>query len=627
MSQITIQCRLVASTDTRQFLWMLMSQKNTPLINEILMKIAEHPDFSVWKETGKLPKNFLAQQIAKLKKDPRFQGQPSRFYASVYKMIDYVYKSWFKIRGKNKLRLQGNTRWLEMLKPDSEILQYFDDSLEKLQNQARKILDEIDSNLTQKRIIDHLFQKYEQVKDPNIQGAIVYLIKNGASIPENKVETEKKYEKLKRKAEIQVNKLKKQVEISVPSGRELDDQKWLDTLILASTTMPLNQTQCDQWFSVLKQNPPSVPYPIIYQTNEDLRWSINEKNRLCVQFSGLGGHIFKIYCDSRQLSYFRRFYEDQELKKSNKDKFSSGLFTLRSILILWKEDKTSKSKDEPWHTNRLYLHCTLETDCWTTEGTQIIAHKKQEETLKIINGMKKKDDLTDTQKSFLKRKQSTVNLLNNIYPRPSKPIYQGNPDLYLGVAMGLQDPVTIALVDVSQEKVILYRNIKQLLGDNYHLLRRRRNEKQKLSHQNHKAKKKANFKQKGESNLGEYIDCLIAKSILEIAQEYKVSTIVIPRFSQMRSITEAEIQVRAEERIPEYKEGQKKYAKDYRVQVHQWSYGRLINDIKANSAKVGIVVEEGKQLKEGTFTDKAVQLALSLQQNITEGKIPRNTKS
>ncbi len=46
----------------------------------------------------------------------------------------------------------------------------------------------------------------------------------------------------------------------------------------------------------------------------------------------------------------------------------------------------------------------------------------------------------------------------------------------------------------------------------------------------------------------------------------------------MRSITEAEIQTRAEARIPEYKEGQKKYAQDYRVQVHQCSCYRITSE-------------------------------------------------
>nr|OEJ79591.1 hypothetical protein A5482_09990 [Cyanobacterium sp. IPPAS B-1200] len=277
-------------------------------------------------------------------------------------------------------------------------------------------------------------------------------------------------------------------------------------------------------------------------------------------------------------------------------------------MIIWKEDD---GKGELWDKHKLYLHCTLDTDYWTVEGTQVVAQRKQKEVLNIIDGMKEKDDLRDTQKKFIQRKQTTLARLNNIFPRPSKSIYQGNPDLYMGVAMGLQEPVTIAVVDVGEGKAILHRNIKQLLGDDYHLLRRRRNEKQKLNHQNHKARKRANFQQKGESNLGEYVDRLIAKSILKIAQEYEVSTIIVPRLSQMRSITEAEIQLRAEERIPEYKEGQRKYAKDYRVQVHQWSYGRLIDNIKGNSSKLGIVVEEGTQPKQGTFTDKALQLALS----------------
>ncbi len=110
------------------------------------------------------------------------------------------------------------------------------------------------------------------------------------------------------------------------------------------------------------------------------------------------------------------------------------------------------------------------------ECTQVIAQKKQEEVLNLIDRMKEKTDLTDTQKAFIQRKQTTLARLNNIFPRPTKPIYQGNPNLFLGVAMGLQEPVTIVLVDVSTNKVILYRNIKQLLGDNYHLLRRRREE-------------------------------------------------------------------------------------------------------------------------------------------------------
>ena len=43
MSQITIQCRLVASESSRHQLWKLMAELNTPLINELLRQVSQHP--------------------------------------------------------------------------------------------------------------------------------------------------------------------------------------------------------------------------------------------------------------------------------------------------------------------------------------------------------------------------------------------------------------------------------------------------------------------------------------------------------------------------------------------------------------------------------------------------------
>jgi hypothetical protein len=45
MGQITIQCRLVAPENTRLYLWELMAEKNTPLINQLLWQINNDPDF------------------------------------------------------------------------------------------------------------------------------------------------------------------------------------------------------------------------------------------------------------------------------------------------------------------------------------------------------------------------------------------------------------------------------------------------------------------------------------------------------------------------------------------------------------------------------------------------------
>jgi IS605 OrfB family transposase len=39
---------------------------------------------------------------------------------------------------------------------------------------------------------------------------------------------------------------------------------------------------------------------------------------------------------------------------------------------------------------------------------------------------------------------------------------------------------------------------------------------------------------------------------------------------------------------------QKKYAKQYWINFHQWSYGRLIQSIQSKAAQVGIVIEQGE---------------------------------
>jgi hypothetical protein len=48
MSIITIHCRLVAPQNVRQQLWKLMSERNTPLVNELIAEVSQHPDFETW---------------------------------------------------------------------------------------------------------------------------------------------------------------------------------------------------------------------------------------------------------------------------------------------------------------------------------------------------------------------------------------------------------------------------------------------------------------------------------------------------------------------------------------------------------------------------------------------------
>ena len=118
MSQITIQCRLVAKASTRQQLWQLMAQKNTPLINELLQQVANHPDFETWKTKGKIPAGTIKKLCEPLKIDPRYIGQPARFYPSAIALVTYIYKSWLKLQKQLKYRLKAQQRWLAMLKKE-----------------------------------------------------------------------------------------------------------------------------------------------------------------------------------------------------------------------------------------------------------------------------------------------------------------------------------------------------------------------------------------------------------------------------------------------------------------------------------------------------------------------------
>lgn len=160
------------------------------------------------------------------------------------------------------------------------------------------------------------------------------------------------------------------------------------------------------------------------------------------------------------------------------------------------------------------------------------------------------------------------------------------------------------------QKAIVYRSIKQLLNENYKLLNRQRQQKIELSKQRHKAQKHEGFNQIGESNLGEYVDRLIAKAIVDIAKSYRVGSIFLPELKNIREILHSEVQAKAEIKITGYKEAQKKYMKEYRKNLHQWSYSRLIESISQLANQERISVEFIKQSNDGTQQEKAKRIAI-----------------
>ncbi len=97
---------------------------------------------------------------------------------------------------------------------------------------------------------------------------------------------------------------------------------------------------------------------------------------------------------------------------------------------------------------------------------------------------------------------------------------------------------------------------------------------------------------------------------MAIAITYKAGSIVLPKLGDMREQIQSEIEAKAEQKS-DIIEVQQKYAKEYRVSTHQWSYGRLIANIESQSAKVGIFIEEAKQPIRGSPQQKAKELAIA----------------
>lgn len=350
MSQITIQCRLITSEATRKFLWQLMAEKNTPLVNEILQQINNHPGFELLQSEGKLPGTLVSDLCKSLKNDPLYAEQPSRFYLSVIKSVNYIYKSWLKLQQRRQRKLEGQERWLSMLKSDTELIKECECSLDILREKAQEILINVEAKIEklQKKARQEktpqkssiLFNLYNSTEDILTCSAVCYLLKNGSKLPKpDKPEDRKKFAKRYREAEIKIERLKNQIKGSRPHGRDLTGKKWLETLLTATATIPKDNQEACYWQDILLAKSQSLPFPIPFENNQNLKWHKNGKNCLCVHFIGLSDHIFQVYCDIRQLNWFQRFLEDQQIQKEGKETHSSALFTLRSAKLAWKPDK------------------------------------------------------------------------------------------------------------------------------------------------------------------------------------------------------------------------------------------------------------------------------------------------
>jgi len=619
MTQKTVQCRLVAPESTRQALWALAADKNTPLINALIRELVNHSDFETWREKGRHPSDVVNKLCRTLKTDPQFVGQPSRFFMSAEKVVNYIFKSWFKIQRNLQRKLSYKQKCLFILKSDEELVEFCENSIDAIQTKAAQVLrevsraidkeasDTIPAKKRSKLIRNRLFKKLASTKQPLAQCAVIYLLKNYIKLPSEPEDTDK-LARRRQKTEIQIQRLQDQLESRIPKGRDLTGEAWLETLLEAINSIPKDDYEYKLWQDMLLSMQKSTPFPILFETNEDLVWSKNEQGRICVRFNGLSEHTFQIYCGQRQLHWFKRFVEDQQTKRASKNQHSSALFALRSARISWQENDR---KGSPWDTHYITLSCTVDVRLWSAEGTDEVRHEKAADVAKVLTRLNEKDSLTETQAGYARRLTSTLEKLDSPFERPSQSRYRGKAHIIAGISLGWDNPVTVALWNTSTQEVLAYRSLRQLLGKDYPLYRRHRREQQKQSHERHKAQKQGKGNRFGTSNLGEHIDRLLAKAIVAIAQQYSAGSIAVPRLDGIRDALQAEIEAKAEQKIPGYLEGQKRYSRDYKRSIHKWSYRRLLNQLASKATQAGLATEEVEQPMTGSTQDKAKAIAIT----------------
>ncbi|MEH2301119.1 MAG: type V CRISPR-associated protein Cas12k [Nostoc sp.] len=219
---------------------------------------------------------------------------------------------------------------------------------------------------------------------------------------------------------------------------------------------------------------------------------------------------------------------------------------------------TNLIESEPWKVYKLALHCTYDARLWTAEGTEEV---KKEKTDEVQENVKKADNknLDKNQQKNLKKNKSSLSRLNNSFTRPSKLAYQGQSNIIVGISFHPVELATVAIIDTNTKKVLLCKTVNQLLGNAFHLLSRKRRQQVHLRKEREKAQKKDSLCNMGESELGEYVDKLLAKRIVEIAKSYQAGCIALPTLKDIKEIRTSAIQAKAETKIPGDVNGQKLY--------------------------------------------------------------------
>ncbi len=268
---------------------------------------------------------------------------------------------------------------------------------------------------------------------------------------------------------IEIHRLEAQLKASTPHPRILDARLWIEALNQSLRAITeVNDLEQIQQQLLLKF--PHLPYPVFYNSNIDLHWSLNDQGRICVTFNGFKSKkiVFELACDRRQLPYFQRILYQYQCYQLRDISVPAGLLLLRSAQLIW---KPAISKGEPWNNHHLYLHCSIDQCLWSQGGIQKARQeliKKTQQTLVSCQAKEKETPLTPHQKQNIKRLETSLEKLkafdiNHLNPTRSHN-FDKNSDIIIGISFGLKIPVTLAILNIRTKANLGFLSPQQLLS-------------------------------------------------------------------------------------------------------------------------------------------------------------------
>lgn len=359
----TIRCHLDASEDILRQVWEEMTQKNTPLIVQLLKSVSEQPEFEANKEEGEITKKEIVELRKIVTKNSELEEQSGRLRSSAESFVKEVYSSWLTLYQKRKRQKEGKEYFLEnILKSDVELVGESKCDLQTIRSKAQELLTQPEEFLKQvtinngdvkptksarKRVNKNIYNKstdaehredssspnnvdenkletltnvlykiHKQTQDILTRCAVAYLIKNHNKISD----LEEDIQKLKKRRNekiVQIKRLENQIQDNrLPSGRDITGERYSEAFGNLMNQVPKNNQEWEDWIANLSKKISQLPYPIDYLYG-DLTWYKNDAGNIFLYFNGWSEYHFKICCNKRQRHFFERFLEDHKAFKGS----------------------------------------------------------------------------------------------------------------------------------------------------------------------------------------------------------------------------------------------------------------------------------------------------------------------